>query len=183
MYADNRLAIAASRLLTPLCYEWAQMGVKRREDGTCEVLCRPAKSVGELCVEFDADLSGLAAAAEDSLEAWLLERYRLFVARRDEPSGDEQIAAATVEHSPWMATTAENLNYSGELEIAQRLGLNRQPASAHFSPGVTARFNAFANTAYLANTASRPADCRGPKKVHTDPTLFEKMSVRAPRQL
>jgi uncharacterized protein YqjF (DUF2071 family) len=109
MYADNRLAISASRLLTPLCYEWAKMGAKRREDGTCELFCQPAKSVGALCVEFDADLSRLAAAAEDSLEAWLLERYRLFVAQGDEQSSGERMVATTVEHSPWLATAAENL--------------------------------------------------------------------------
>lgn len=138
MYADNRLAIAASRLLTPLSYEWARMGAKFREDGTHELYCRPAKSIGALCVEFDADLSRLAAAAEDSLEAWLLERYRLFVER-----GDEPMVAATVEHPPWMASAVENLDCGGELEIAQSLGLSRQPAIAHYSPGVLARFNAF----------------------------------------
>ena len=42
-----------------------------------------------------------------------------------------------------MVTAAENLNCSGELEIAQRLGLHCQPASAHFTLGVTAQFNAF----------------------------------------
>jgi uncharacterized protein len=151
MYADNRLAIAASRLLTPLCYEWAQMGAKRREDGTRELLCRPANSAGALRVEFNAALSCFPAAAENSLEAWLLERYRLFVALED-----ERILAATVEHSPWMAAAVENLNCSGELEIAQSLGLNRQPASAHFSPGVTARFNVFAEPAWIARVDSEP---------------------------
>ena len=34
MYANNRLAIAASRLLTPLCYEGAQMGMNCREENS-----------------------------------------------------------------------------------------------------------------------------------------------------
>ncbi len=153
MYADNRLAVFASRLLTPLCYEWATMSASRCED-IRRVTCRPHDAAGSLEVEFSADESKLAPAASDSLDAWLLERYHLYVEGQD-----HGLIVASVEHRPWMATSAELGHCHHELEIAHSLGLNRQPAIAHYSPGVTARFNAF------SSVASVPAESRGKIKV------------------
>ncbi len=149
MYADKRLAVFASRLLTPLCYELAEMSAGGRGD-VRRVMCRPRDGVGSLEVEFSADESQLAAATSDSLDEWLLERYHLYV-----EGEDEGLVVASVEHRPWMATEAELGNCHDELEIAHCLGLNQQPAKAHYSPGVTARFNAF---------ASVPAERSGRKK-------------------
>jgi uncharacterized protein YqjF (DUF2071 family) len=141
MYADNRLAVFASRLLTPLCYECAEMSASC-DAGGWRMTCRPRGLAGSLEVEFFADESPLAVAADDSLEGWLLERYRLFV--EDDRRG---IVAANVEHEPWRATEAELGECRNELEAGRCLGLDRQPAMAHFSPGVTARFGAFASVA------------------------------------
>jgi uncharacterized protein YqjF (DUF2071 family) len=153
MYADNRLAIFASRRLTPLGYEWAEMGVSRDAGGR-RMTCWPGGSGGSLEVEFSADESQLAIAASDSLERWLLERYRLYV--EDDRGG---MVAANVEHEPWQATEAELGKCHNELETGRHLGLDRQPAMAHASPGVTARFDAF------SSVASGPARNSRRKKV------------------
>ncbi len=136
MYADNRLAILASRLLTPLCYERATM-VDQRLDGTGYIECRPTALSG---AALSADIEIIAPPVRppaDSLDAWLVERYRLFV-----ESGGHMLAA-DVEHPPWSVSPARCSGIHDRLSPSLGLSLPVEPALAHYSAGVHARFNAF----------------------------------------
>jgi uncharacterized protein YqjF (DUF2071 family) len=137
MYADNRLAIWASRLLTPLCYEFAAIIDRRLPDGMRQVECNlPDSRCSALAVDVmsSEDFNELR---QGSLDFWLLERYRLFVARRD-----GAILAADVEHSPWRAATVEAKAVQHDLHEVSGLQIIERSVLAHESPGVAARFNA-----------------------------------------
>ena len=138
MYADNRLAIIASRLLTPLCYERAAMVDRRRADGSGHIECQPATLPGAV---LSADIEITAPPMQplsDSLDTWLVERYRLFV-----ESTNGSMLAAEVEHPPWLVSHARLSAANDSLSHSLGLSLPTQLALAHYSPGVTARFNAF----------------------------------------
>jgi uncharacterized protein YqjF (DUF2071 family) len=74
----------------------------------------------------------------DSLDSWLVERYRLFV-----ESTNGSILAAEVEHPPWRVSRAQLSAAQDSLSHGLGLALPIEPALAHCSPGVTTRFNAF----------------------------------------
>src|SRR5947209_13135238 len=100
MYADNRVAILASRLLTPLCYERAAMVDRRGPDGVRHIECRPAALRGAV---LSSDVEIVAPATQppcNSLDAWLVERYRLFV-----EATNGRMLAADVEHPPWLVSS------------------------------------------------------------------------------
>ena len=147
MYADNRLAIGAARLLTPLCYEPARMIDERRADGSRHIECHPVTpGAGSLSMEF-AIGGTRAEASAASLDAWLLERYWLFVGR-----SNGRVLAGEVEHPPWQASPVHvtTLHHApvGNLGIT----IDEKPAIMHHSPGVAARFKSFqASPAPLAS--------------------------------
>ncbi len=138
MYADNALAIAASRLLTPLHYQLAQFTYVQKSRSLWRAECHAsAPPAIHLALEFHpADEA--AVAPPRSLDAWLLERYRLFV---DRPSG--ALIAAEVEHPPWEASAVDLRILQHSFDGSGRLALAGQPAAAHFSRGVSAQFNPF----------------------------------------
>jgi uncharacterized protein YqjF (DUF2071 family) len=138
MYADNRLAIWASRWLTPLCYEPAKMVDERLRDGARRIECRPRDgSVGVLRAKLS--VVGDARPVRDrSLAAWLLERYRLFVGQR---SGG--LAVAEVEHERWEAAEASVVEIEDRISAALGFAVEAEECVGHFSPGVEARFRAF----------------------------------------
>jgi uncharacterized protein YqjF (DUF2071 family) len=138
MYADNRLAIIASRLLTPLCYEWAAMTNRRADRGNGHIECRPSALAG---AALSADVEVTAPPAQpprESLDTWLVERYRLFV----EAARDEMLVAE-VEHPPWLVAPIRLSAVQDSLGPSLGLSLLAAPTLAHFSPGVTAQFNSF----------------------------------------
>ncbi|HMC10185.1 MAG TPA: DUF2071 domain-containing protein [Pirellulaceae bacterium] len=138
MYANNRWAIRAARLLTPLCYEPATMSDTRFASGSRHIECRPAKSeAGVLAVDFSAQRAP-AEALPGSLDAWLLERYRLFVGNRD-----GSLSAADVDHPPWRASPVKLTALDHSFSNSLGYHLAAQPEAMHYSPGVAARFNAF----------------------------------------
>ena len=138
MYADNRLAILASRMLTPLCYERATMIDRREHCGSGHIECRPA-TVPSSVLSADVEITAPPTQPRsDSLDAWLVERYRLFVESR---SGS--LLAADVEHPPWLISRAHLAAVQDSLSPSLGLSLPEAPTLAHYSPGVTARFNAF----------------------------------------
>ena len=147
MYADNRLAIAASRLFTPLCYEPAQMIDERRRDGSRHIECRPVSTGAGILRIHCSMASEVREASPGSIDEWLLERYRLFVARR---SG--AILAAEVEHPPWTAARVEATQW--EDSLCEALGFASDCAPClHFSPGVAAWFKAFAPVRPIAQSS------------------------------
>jgi uncharacterized protein YqjF (DUF2071 family) len=138
MYADNWLAILTSRLLTPLCYEQATMIDRRHDCGSGHIECRPAAMPSSV---LSADVEIAVPPTQpppDSLDAWLVERYRLFV-----EASNGSMLAAEVEHPPWLISHARLSAANDSLSRAMGLSVSAEPALAHYSPGVTARFNAF----------------------------------------
>lgn len=148
MFADNRLAIAAARLLTPLSYEPADLLAAQR-DGWQRAECRPKSGRGALAIEFQAEATA-AAAEVRSLDAWLVERYRLFVQAYDGP-----LLAAEVEHPPWMLSSIRTRTLHQSLESGLGVPLG-EVAAAHYSTGVAAQFGQF-RVARAADTL--PAAC------------------------
>jgi len=138
MYADNRLAILASRLLTPLSYELATMVDQRRVNGNGHIECRPAATPSAVLAADTQIMASPVQTACGTLDRWLVERYRLFVARAVGP-----VLIADVEHPPWMIAPVRLSSVKNGL--AQSLGLSvaEEPALAQYSPGVKAQFNAF----------------------------------------
>jgi uncharacterized protein len=138
MYANNRLAIHAARLLTPLDYEFAVMADHQSPDGSRHVECLPVALPGG---GLSADVTCTETLCElrpGSLDFWLLERYRLFVGR---PDGC--LLTADVEHPPWRAAKVEAKTMRHSLCASLGLAMANGPALMHQSPGVAARFKAF----------------------------------------
>ena len=107
---------------------------------------------GELIAEFT--LTGPPHKVEaPSLDAWLLERYRLFV----KPRSSERMVAE-VEHSPWQASHVKFEYVRESLGACLHLPLG-DPAHAHHSPGVAATFQAFrrASQAVPVSAPRQPA--------------------------
>jgi uncharacterized protein YqjF (DUF2071 family) len=138
MYADNRLAILASRLLTPLKYEAAFMTCEQRSDSSSSIICQPRNLRGSIQLDYGPDPSTGTASASDSLDFWLLERYRAFV-----PRGQLSLLTATVDHPPWQVSPVELIRYENNLHNAIGISLANWPALRHYSAGVAARFNTF----------------------------------------
>jgi uncharacterized protein len=138
MYADNRLAILASRLLTPLCYERATMIDRRADCGAGHIECRPT-ALSSAVLSADVEIAALPTEPlPDSLDAWLVERYRLFV-----EATNGSMLAADVEHPPWLVSRARLSAVQDSLSPSLGFSLAAAPTLAHYSPGVTARFNSF----------------------------------------
>jgi uncharacterized protein YqjF (DUF2071 family) len=137
MYADNWLAIVASKLLTPLCYERAAIIDERFSGGQRHIECRACRGGAGVLRGQTLSSGPPHQALPGSLEWWLLERYRLFVV---ESSG--RLIAADVEHPPWRSAAAEFTATRNDLCCELGLSLT-SPQAAHESRGVAARFNAF----------------------------------------
>jgi len=138
MYADNHLAIAASRLLTSLKYELASLIFQPHGNGSRLITCQPQGSQGSIQVEFRVAAAGSNPVAANGLDAWLIERYRAFVPRSNQP-----LLMATVEHPPWETSPADLICYNDGLLSDLGISPAGPPALMHFSPGLAARFNAF----------------------------------------
>ena len=135
--ADNRWAIFLARCLTPMPYVRANLrydhlpgqfqfkGELPSANGfQLSLTCRPISREQE--------------ARKGSHDAWLLERYRLFIQDRR-----ERLLCAEVQHPRWRIcdlATSVRRNTIGE---SFGLELSRAPDRAHYSPGVHAVFGAF----------------------------------------
>jgi len=138
MHADNCLAIRVARLLTPLRYLPAHVVYDSITAGWWRAECRHAENPDHrLSVRFRASGPAKTTSA-DSLDAWLLERYRLFVGGRD-----GAVIAADVEHAPWQVSPVEAIIDDHTIATASGVSLTKELYAAHFSSGVTARFQPF----------------------------------------
>jgi uncharacterized protein YqjF (DUF2071 family) len=137
MHADNALAIHAARLLTPLHYQAARFTDTTTSGGRRRIECQSAPDAGHRLVADFRPAGQPITAAPGSMDAWLLERYRLFVGVKD------GLIAADVEHRPWEFKPVQV--HVTESTIAEPLGiaLGQTADASHHSPGVTARFGAF----------------------------------------
>lgn len=137
VHADNPPAIRLARLLTPMPYKHAAMRYRSAGRRFHFQARQPGSQAGLAALAFLRSGTGVAPT-EDSLDEWLLERYRLFAYGR----GDT-LAQAEVAHPRWVT---ESVEVSGSVEgfgRAAGLDLSAPPDRAHYSTGVSARFGAF----------------------------------------
>jgi uncharacterized protein YqjF (DUF2071 family) len=136
MYADNPFAIRAASLLTPLEYHPATLNYGQLPSGEWQAKCEAAPVNFRL--KFGCRITGKPARLEPgSLDEWLLERYRLFVAGKN-----GSVIAADVEHPPWEAAAAVASEFECE-DLVDEKHARWSPKSMHYSPGVTALFRKF----------------------------------------
>jgi uncharacterized protein len=132
IFADNPLAVRLARLLTPLPYRVARMSY-RRAGGAF----RFERGADGPTLEFRPS-GGRREPDEDSLDAWLLERYRAFAR-----TGRDGLTVAEVEHPPWRVAEVEFI-LSPPAEDSWLDGVPaRPPDAAHYADGMDARFGAF----------------------------------------
>jgi uncharacterized protein len=134
MYADNRRAVAAARLLTPLGYETAYMATTGQQGQTRCYDCKPTRRSEDFAVEFTVK-GPYGQPDSHSLGAWLVERYRLFV---DTPRG---LIVGDVDHVPWQI--AEVNASSLTQTLTQSFATPAGECVLHHSPGVAATFHPF----------------------------------------
>ena len=137
VHADNAWAIRLARMLTPMPYIGANMCYQRQGDHFQFKVQPRSSTFSALSLTFHLNLIK-RTATEATLDAWLLERYRLFITDRR-----QQLLEANVDHPPWVIQDADVA--IAENKIGEQFGLELlgSPAIAHFSPGVRARFGAF----------------------------------------
>lgn len=150
MYADNRLAIAAARCLTPLRYRLAQLNVNDARISRRAMSCESFKPGGKLAARFEV-VSPANAAEPGSLDEWLVERYRLFVPQAS------VLFVAEVTHEPWKIAEVEPNDCEQSLDRELDLSFG-DLLSAHYSCGVRAHFGSFERL-INRSPAGEPAAC------------------------
>jgi uncharacterized protein YqjF (DUF2071 family) len=132
LYADNRWAIRLARTLTPLPYRWMRL-VYEESDGAYS--CYDSES-DKLSLQFQP-VGAPKTPNEESLDSWLLERYRAFA-----PSG-QKICEGEVLHDRWSVREVELSVAANHVGHEWGLDLSRRPDAVHFADGFQARFRAF----------------------------------------
>ncbi len=127
--AASRPAVWAARNGWGLPYHFASMKVRHAGDEVEYDTVRPSGS-GKLSIQYRIG-EELGPSEPDTLEHFLLERYLLFVRRR------QRIDVGQVYHTPYPARRAEVVRYEEDLMRANQLpAADGPPAFVHFSPGV-----------------------------------------------
>jgi uncharacterized protein YqjF (DUF2071 family) len=137
VHADNRWAIALARRLTPMPYVRAAMDYRRPGHRFRFVTWCPTPPHAGLSVQF---LPGpeARAVADGTPDAWLLERYRLFIL-----DDRRRLLEAEVAHPRWVVRDVDVTMSANRMGAPVGLDLDRAPDRAHFSEGVRAYFGAF----------------------------------------
>jgi uncharacterized protein YqjF (DUF2071 family) len=131
--ANKRLAVHVARWFSPLPYDYARMKCCPDKGGH-RFECASVRPPQEIVFSAHYSPTSLAVAAcEDSLNEWLLERYRLYVG--DENGG---LISAEVHHEPWTIQEVTPETSSNTLGRPFGLDLARKADRAHFSAGVNA---------------------------------------------
>jgi uncharacterized protein YqjF (DUF2071 family) len=134
LHAGNPLLVCLARRATPLPYRRARMSYVWRH-GTAEFHTRSVEKHdgGELAMSFTPAGRGTHAGAS-SLDAWLLERYCLYV-----QNSDGSMLRAVVDHPPWVVKDVKAAVTASTMGRRFGLALGGEPAKGHFSRGVRAR--------------------------------------------
>jgi uncharacterized protein len=159
MYADNPWAIRAARWLTPLDYRLAYLDHCPLAPGVWQG--GGESELDKLDFQFEVkQAANLEAAAGGTLDDWLLERYRLFVAGRQ-----GHVIIAEAEHPPWQAARVAGQFTGGSSLKATLLEAALGPPVMHYSPGVSALFREFRRAEAVSDFepagAIRPAHAGG----------------------
>jgi uncharacterized protein YqjF (DUF2071 family) len=137
LHADNRWAIRLARWLTPLRYRWACLSYKQVSGEFFFAGHVGASPSTEWSLAFRP--AGDAWTPDnDSLDAWLLERYRAFVESRE---GD--LLVGEVAHTPWFVRKVELITTLNPVGPEWGVEFSRPPDRMHFAEGVTVRFARF----------------------------------------
>jgi uncharacterized protein len=137
VHASNRLAIFLARRLTPMPYRWAMMSYEKRgREFQFDAAGRMADRFG-MTLRFRPN-SPPRTTRDDTLESWLLERYRLFL-----PDGRRRLLYADVSHPRWHIQETDVSLTANTAGSQFGLHLDRSAELAHFSNGVDARFGTF----------------------------------------
>jgi len=137
IHADNRWAICLARRFTPLPYFQARIRYEESAAGLSFECCNLAVPNCRLGLEFRP--KGAVRPTQDgTVDAWLLERYRLFIAGKC-----AHLQEAEVAHPRWHYRDAQVAISTNTIGSPFALDLSRQPDRVHFSPSVRTRFGAF----------------------------------------
>jgi uncharacterized protein YqjF (DUF2071 family) len=105
---DQPLAVESARRLLHLRYEHCAMQAAVADDGRVDFRARGAGSGEESRFRYRASGSGRQIADEESLEFFLIERYRLFASDAD----GEQRSSVRVCHAPYRLRSVELAEWS-----------------------------------------------------------------------
>jgi uncharacterized protein len=137
VHAHNRLAIFLARMLTPMPYRWAELNYQTQEGGfACDGTDRTTGGF-RLSLRFHPG-AAIGVAHQNTLDDWLLERYRLFL-----PDRRDRLLRAEVSHPPWEIQDVDVSRANNTAGTRFGLDLDRPADMAHFSRGVQARFGGF----------------------------------------
>jgi uncharacterized protein YqjF (DUF2071 family) len=137
MHADNAWAIRLARLLTPLPYRRAGLRYRRSAETFSFDGHDPSSPDCQLSLTFKPTGRDRKPPS-DSLDAWLLERYRLFL-----EDMCQTLWEACVIHPAWLVRDVEMLTPANRAGPWWRHAPARPPDLTHFSVGVTAHFGPF----------------------------------------
>ena len=130
LHADSRLAVYLARRLTPLPYAVARI-VHALGDADRYVASRPDGTP-----LFSATFRPTGPRREvrpDSLDEWLVERYRAYVADRR-----GRLFRMTVQHAPWRMREIESEITASGIGAEWGLDLTGPPDRCHYSDAVDA---------------------------------------------
>jgi uncharacterized protein YqjF (DUF2071 family) len=133
IHASKRLEVALANWLTLLPYAFAPIHYQRQA-AVWHFNCRHAGAAEPAL--FDAQFTSTGVCTQpvgNSLDSWLLDRYRAFAADRR-----GRLYRMVVQHAPWPMQHAEAKMTSNQLGKAWGLELDRLPDEMHFSLGVPA---------------------------------------------
>ncbi len=137
VHAHHRLAIFLARRLTPMRYQWAAMNYARQgEKFRFDSDDRQADGF-RMSLSFRPS-SAIEDTVDDTLDAWLLERYRLFL-----PDRHGHLLRAEVDLPRWRVRVVDVA--LAKNSAGKKFGLDLTGAAdlCHFSAGAQARFGTF----------------------------------------
>jgi uncharacterized protein YqjF (DUF2071 family) len=137
LHANNRWAIRMARWLTPLPYFNARICYQEAGTGF-SFDCRDS-TLPDCGLSIGFRPHGEPRPVVDgTIDSWLLERYRLFIAGKC-----RRLQTAVVAHPRWTIQQATAKMSANTIGARFSLDLARPPDLIHFSTGVEAQFGAF----------------------------------------
>jgi uncharacterized protein YqjF (DUF2071 family) len=128
-----------STLLSPVAYKYLPLCFDKTTQGGryhCDAQC----ANGSRFTFFGEYSAGdtIGPAVEGTLDHWLLERYRLYLA-----DARGRLRLVDVRHPPWIVRQASVTFDATSLARPFGFDLSRAPDHVHFSPGVVAHASRF----------------------------------------
>jgi len=126
IHAGSRLAMRLARWFTPLPYAFGRIiSVQNNEIHRFRSYHRPDQPLLQAAFRLKGASSPVAT---DSLDWWLLERYRAFV-----PSRRSKLYRMRVRHPPWQIRDVDLDEIVTEIGVSWGLDLKEAPERCHYS--------------------------------------------------